>query len=79
MQQFSSESFGKWVKGKTSATLGELGLSSFPKEFEVISARTGATRRFSEDSEVQVANEFFDGEATAYISSCGRARIQIWC
>ncbi len=77
MQTFSSSSF-QWHKGRGTTTLGDLGINGyFPDRFYLKSERTGETRMFEIDSEVMEQNEFFDGEATAYVS--GDVRTQIWC
>ena len=49
-------------------------ISSFPKEIDVTSARTGAVVRFVVDSELAEQNEFWDGEMAVYrpvTKSCG--------
>lgn len=73
----------RWAKGKGHATLEELGLAGakqFPKSFYIESVRTGAITLMVEDRETMLANEFFDGEATAYHSRDDeRITVQIWC
>lgn len=68
-----------WEKGRGHATIEQLGLTQLPIHgFILKSHRTGDTRRMSEDGAVMEANEFFDGEGIALISSCGYCRVQVW-
>lgn len=74
---FSSADF-EWTKGKGYSNFGKLGIKWFPEDgFVMKSHRTGESRQFSLDHEVQEANEFFDGEGEAYRDTDGH-RCQIW-
>jgi hypothetical protein len=54
-----------------------LELTEFPRDgFYILSHRSGEIRFFSPDQETMEANEFFDGEASAYI--CKGLKVQIW-
>jgi hypothetical protein len=66
----------KWRKGKGTASLADVHMGRFPQSFQIISERTGKICLFVIDREVMEENEFFDGEATAYMS--GEVRVQIW-
>lgn len=63
---FSSADF-EWHAGEGHTTVDRLGITYFPEDgFIMKSHRTGETREFTLDYEVQEANEFFDGEREAY-------------
>ncbi len=73
---FSSLDFD-WHAGKGTSSIERCHIGPVhPDSFNMKSARTGVTRLFVIDREVMEENEFFDGEATAYIS--GEVRVQIW-
>lgn len=77
MQELNSNSL-TWKKGWGYTDLEALGIRDFPKEFVLRSHRTNDTRRMSVHHGDMEAHEFYDGEATSYISSCGRCRVRIW-
>lgn len=63
------------VKRKT----GEKAKERFLKQgFYIVSGRTGRKVRFIVDGLTNEANEFFDGEAMAYVSDDGFVKVQIW-
>lgn len=70
----------KWKRGRGHTSTGKLGIPYFPKHgFYIKSSKSGKTLRFSYDSAVNEANEFFDGEATAYAADDGSGiKVQIW-
>ena len=75
---FESHSFD-WMKRHGYSVVGRLGLRDFPRRgFKVRSQRTGEVRLFVEDTELMVANEFYDGEGMAFMSPVGDFRIMIW-
>lgn len=75
---FSSNSFD-WKNGGGCTTVGQLGIDRFPKDgFYIKSERSGRTILFIYDSATMEANEFFDGEACAFISSDNKIRMRIW-
>ena len=79
LRTFSSNAF-KWKSGKGTTTIAQLGMSRFPVEgFYIKSERTGQLALFLYDSETMEANEFFDGEAHAFLSPGAMAQVQIWC
>jgi hypothetical protein len=68
-----------WRKGRGSSTTARLGLAHFPDNgFAVRSHRTGAIQSFIRDDATTLENEFFDGEASAYMTPDGRVKVQIW-
>lgn len=71
-------SYFDWKNGNGRSTIGKLGLDRFPGQFYVKSRRTGAVQLFLNDAETMEANEFFDGEGSAYFSPGGIAKVQIW-
>ena len=75
---FDSSAF-TWTKRVGRTTLSAIGQAGFPASFYIRSARTGEVRLFLSDAETNEVNEFFDGEASAYFSPAGDARVQIWC
>lgn len=73
---FNSDVF-TWKGNQGTATLRALGLSEFPRQgFRIQSMRSSDIRMFEPDIETMEANEFFDGEASAYVS--GSFKVQIW-
>lgn len=75
MDTFSGNLFD-WKRGIGHTTLSKLGLNKFPKTFSIRSERTGITKSFCVDADTMEANEFFDGEATAYHD--GEHKVQVW-
>lgn len=76
---FSSGKF-TWHKGKGTASLSDLGLFAFPADgFYIRSIKTGKRMLFVPDTETMVANEFFDGEASAYHIPGRDIEAHIWC
>ncbi len=75
METLSSDLFD-WKNGRGHSTLSKLGLKNFPKSFSIRSTRTGVIKTFVINDYVMEANEFFDGEATAYHD--GKNQVQIW-
>lgn len=70
----------RWKNRKGSSTLVELGLSEFPRKgFYIKSHKTGGLQLFLPDGETMEAQEFFDGEASAYFVPGGFITVQIWC
>jgi len=78
---FSGDDF-KWKKGRGHSTLSRLSVHghSFPRSFYIRSPKSGKTMLFETDNTTMEANEFFDGEATAYHDAAGLGiKVQIWC
>lgn len=66
-----------WKGNKGTSNLGLLGLTEFPRDrFYILSHRSGEVRLFEPDHDTMKANEFFDGEASAYV--CRGLKVQIW-
>lgn len=73
---FSTKDF-TWKGNRGTTHLSVLELTEFPRDgFYILSHRSGETRFFTPDQETMEANEFFDGEASAYI--CKGLKVQIW-
>lgn len=66
-----------WSKGSGSSTTSRLGLQRFPKSFYIKSHRSTAQLKFVADGTRNEANEFFDGEGSAFISETG-LQVMIW-
>lgn len=49
----------------------------FPPEMKLYNPKTRNVVRFHVDQETMINNEFFDGEAMAYISDTG-IKLQVW-
>lgn len=77
MVKFSGSDF-TWKRGAGFSTLVRLGIKGFPSDFTIRSSKTGALRTFISDHVTNEANEFFDGEGSAYISTDGLVKVQIW-
>ncbi len=66
-----------WANSRGTSTLERIGISNFPIGFSVKS-HTGVVKTFVPDHEVMEANEFFDGEASAYRSTDDTVSILIY-
>ena len=66
-----------WRKGAGNSSLSLLGLTEFPTDFRISSQKTGKLLTFVSDEETMINNEFFDGEAAAYVSTEGNVKVQI--
>lgn len=74
-----SSQYFNWKAGRGSARLSRLALRSMPdRGFYIKSERTGEVKLFLYDAEMMEANEFFDGEAVAFMSPGGHVQVQIW-
>lgn len=79
LQTFSSSAF-TWKNRNGVSSIGKLGIREFPRGgFYIRSERTKQVQLFLPDGETNEANEFFDGEASAYFSPGGHAAVRIWC
>lgn len=76
-RKFFSEQFS-WRNGRGMGQSDELGISTWPHEFTVVSHRTGRELTFRQDRKTNLDNEFFDGEGCAFLSVDDRVKIQIW-
>lgn len=75
---YSSKEFD-WARNNGTTSVERLGITQFPKNgFYIESANTKQQRLFMYDAEVMEANEFFDGEASAYFCPGGGFTVKIW-
>ena len=68
MKRYLSNQFEFFKERKAMyAVTNNLGITGYPREFQVFSVNTGRTVKFVMDDEAAEANEFWDGEMMAYV------------
>lgn len=78
MSDFLGSDF-TWKRGAGFSTTARLGIDEFPRDrFTIRSHKSGTVQTFHRDDATILENEFFDGEASAYMTPDGRVKVQIW-